>query len=131
MSILLSDLGVRCASAGAGVVGESIYYGTLPDTPDECVALVEYAGGEPTYTQESDLPSTESPRVQVTVRSRTHEGARERISTIYLALNLTNILIDGRFYQRIRPTSNPFLLRRDENDRFEFVVNLDIMRRLS
>lgn len=127
---VVNDLGSLLVTAGLAEEGVALFYGMLPAEPDDGLAIVEYAGEAPAYIQETRLPNTESPRAQIVLRNKRYDTGRELIDEIYRAVHQSNVTINGTFYLRIRPLSSPFFLRRDENDRWEFVFNTISTKRI-
>ncbi len=105
-------------------VATPIYKGTMPDTPDDCIGLFEYAG-EPISLDWRG----ESPNLQVMVRNKSYEQGRLTIANIQRALHgVNNKDINGTRYLLIRALQSPEHLGRDENNRCEFVQNFQIIK---
>lgn len=117
-----------------------VFTGILPDTPDACVAVLEYGGVAPEYIHDSASPAIEFPRVQVLTRGAQYdyETARTKAEAVYGALSrVSNQTLSGTFYLSIRPLQTPFVLDasmqggggRDENGRVTVAFNVEVMRR--
>lgn len=128
---LLTDIAARIEADGNGIVGTTIFVGRLPDSPDNCTAIYEYTGQQPLFTHDDPLPHIERPRFQVTVRNASYAAGRAAIETIYRELFLRNVALTSARYLWIVPLQQPFYLRRDDNERVEFVVNFECMKALS
>ena len=113
-----------------GTVGTDIFAGQLPDTPDACVAVIPYAGRAPERNLDKSV-NWRYPRVQVSVRGARegYAAARAKIDAVNAALDaVVNTTIEGVLYQQIDALSEPFLLRRDGNNRPIFVCNFECWR---
>jgi len=128
---LLSDLGGYLDSQSTLVtLGTNFFYSTIPESPDNCVALVEEGGVSPLYTQGSNgLPVIERPQLQILVRNTSYENGRTLIDTLYRILTqITNQSISGRTYLRVSAIASPALIIRDDNKRCVFVCNFEVQR---
>ena len=147
---MLDEIGLYLESKGFGVIGQTIFLGMVPDKPDACTALFEYAGSPPDLHWDGEYPG-----LQVRVRESNYGAGREKIGE---AINLLHglhetILSDqketgdndndtlqeggqdspddppaGTRYLLIRASGSPELLRRDASDRVEFVVNFETIK---
>ena len=86
------------------------------------------AGGPPEFVHEQNRRIAEKPGLQVNVRDPDYEIAREKIEAILEALTFRNRMINGVRYLSVVPTSSPFPLGRDGNERHQFVCNFDIVK---
>lgn len=70
---------------------------------------------------------------QVAVRSPDQTIARSRALAIYNLFNGTvrNRFLKDTYYISIDPVQAPFLVQRDENDRFVYAVNFTAVKRIS
>jgi len=129
MSDMLDHISTYLASLGIATVGTDLFLGTMPDTPDTCTALHEYAGPAPNYTHGDLLPFEEHPRLQVMTRSATYTTARNKAEAIYRALGgVSNLLLSGCTYYRIMPLQQPGFIGKDQNARTQFTVNFQISK---
>jgi len=134
--VLLADLGTFIADAGHGVEGSDLFLGTMPSDPSECCALIEYSGEPPLRTQNegsahSSAQGGERPRVQLLCRSAEYETGRSLVQAITETLDaVRNETIEGTWYTRIAAIQSPFLVERDENDRYVFACNFQIVKRV-
>lgn len=98
--------------------------GRLPPSPDDAVALIQYAGLRPEFVHNTAGISRDRPALQVHVRSKVYATAQARAQAIYALLAaLVNETIEGTFYQRLEALGAPFLLDRDANDRTVIASN--------
>lgn len=96
----------------------------MPDQPDNCIALFEYAGSPPDLHWEGEYP-----RLQVRVRDKSYAAARAKIGTVAALLHGLHeqVLSDTR-YLLIKALGSPEVLKRDANNRIEIFVNFEIMK---
>ena len=96
---------------------------------DEVTALFESSGGPGERVQ--DVPGTKYAEqiVQVQCRSRSQQTARSRCYQIYNLFNgRGSENIGGTYYVSLDPLQAPFLLQRDENDRWIYAVNFTALK---
>jgi len=121
---LLLDLVTYASDYGEDNV--TLFRDVVPDSPDNCVAFVEYPGNT-SFIANSDLRS-----VQVRVRNTRYETARTTI------LGLYGFLYDPESGDRIIDLPNnrwiqitarqaPFFLQKDESGRFIFIFNMGVL----
>jgi hypothetical protein len=118
--MLLDDIKSYLQSQG---ITEPIYIGRLPDGPDDCVALFEYAG-RPPYT----LIAVDTPGLQVKIRGAAgdndYQDARARAQTILNTLHdIKNVLINSTRYIHVQAQGTPGPLGRDQAERPIFNIN--------
>lgn len=132
--MVLSDLIVYLDGLALVSSGVDIFAGTLPPSPTECCALLEYAGDPPLRNQtegnaRSGAQSGERPRIQLLCRSDTYDAGRSLIGSIWSVLDgVVNQTINGTFYVRIKSIQSPFLLQRTPNDHWIFAVNFMVTK---
>lgn len=123
--MLLDDIALYLQQQGIGVVGTDIFKGQLPASPDDCIALFEYAG-EPQDLTDANL---EYPGLQVLVRNKSYPAGRQKIEQVRNTLHgLTETTINNVRYLLIQARQSPEALPRDENGRAIFVVNFRIIK---
>jgi hypothetical protein len=104
---------------GHGTKGTDLYLYGLHDEPDEQVALREYEGGSVEFTQNTTVPYEADVRFQVVCRADTIAAAKAKAQAVWLTLSAQrNTVLDGIYYQRVLPLQAPFLIERDENNRW-------------
>ena len=74
---MLTEIGAYLATQNIGTVGTDIFLGLMPDQPDNCIALFEYAGSPPDLHWEGEYP-----RLQVRVRDKSYAAARAKIGGV-------------------------------------------------
>ena len=123
---LARDIASYLDSQTVWTLGTNIFVGELPDTPDACIAVYEYAGSPPDLVWEGEYPSC-----QVRVRAPAFEDAHNTADLIMATLHkLTYKTIDGTLYYYISAKGSPEQMGRDANKRFEFVINFAIIKGL-
>jgi hypothetical protein len=130
--VLLEELGQRLQALGHGTLGVDLFIYQLPDEPDSCVALRGYEGPEPVYTQGTALPTFERPRFQLTARALEVGTAMTAAWAAWKELSrIKNELIGGAWYLSVHPLQSPFLLERDENNRWVAAANFEAWKEVS
>lgn len=114
--MLLPDIGGYLEGLGIGTAGTNLFYGQMPETPDVCVVLFEYAGSPPEFTH--DGHDYENPGLQIMVRGISYANARTTMDIIQDYLHtLANTTISGTKYLFIRAIQSPFVFATDNNGR--------------
>lgn len=123
-SMLLDDIASHLQSQGIGTVGTNIFKGLLPDQPDNCIALFEYAGSPPDLHWEGEYPG-----LQVRVRNKSYSAGREKIGSVVSKLHgLCEQTINSTRYLLLKANQSPGGLGRDANGRNEWVVNFTVIK---
>ncbi len=155
---MLSEIGAYLATKSVGAVGTDIFLGLMPDQPDSCIALFEYAGSSPDLHWNGEYPG-----LQVRVRDTSYAAAREKIGEIMAVLHglYEQTLSDGSEgdgepegdgdegpvgdgdegdgggeptpangtrYLLIKARGSPEILKRDASNRVELVLNFEIIK---
>ncbi len=121
---MLKEIGTYLQSQGIGTLGTDLFLGLMPDQPDNCIALFEYAGSPPDLHWNGEYPG-----LQVRVRNKSYGTGREKIQRIYELLHgLHNQILSGTRYLLIKARGSPEVLKRDTNNRIELFVNFEIMK---
>jgi len=96
----------------------------MPDQPDNCIALFEYAGSPPDLHWNGEYPG-----LQVRVRNKSYAAARTKIGEAMTALHgLHEQTLSGTRYLLIKARGSPEVLKRDANNRVELFVNFEIIK---
>ena len=117
------------ATAASLTAGTDLFANTMPATPDECVAVYEYAGLPSTYVFGSPLIDREFPRIQIVCRGEKQDIStpRETAETIYQAIGaVANQSVSGTRYHAITPLQPPFLMGHDANGRPLIAFNCQV-----
>ena len=102
----------------------AIRLGSMPDQPDSCIALFEYAGSPPDLHWPGEYPG-----LQVRVRDASYPDGRARIEEVIRVLHgLHEQALGGVRYLLIKARHSPEVLKRDASDLVEFFVNFDVMK---
>ena len=137
---MLNEIGAYLATKSIGTVETDIFFGLMPDKPDNCIALFEYAGSPPDLHWNGEYPG-----LQVRVRSTSYAAGREKIGEIMAALHGLYeqtlggggegggdegepIPAKGTRYLLIKARGSPEVLKRDASNRVEFFVNFEIIK---
>jgi hypothetical protein len=121
---MLSDIGTYLQSQGIGTLGADLFLGLMPDQPDNCIALFEYAGSPPDLHWNGEYPG-----LQVRVRDKSYAAARTKIGEAMTALHgLHEQTLSGTRYLLIKARGSPEILKRDNNNRVELFVNFEIIK---
>jgi hypothetical protein len=124
---MLPDIAAYLAGEGLGTLGTDLFMGSMPDPPNACVALYEYAGRPPGFVHDSPQPAIRYPRLQVLVRDDDYAGAVSRARSVYTALcGLVNATLGATTYGRVAPLGEPFPLARDESERVVVACNYEV-----
>lgn len=122
MADLLLDLTAYIQSKG--VVGQTpIFSDFSPSTPDSVVVLAEYSG-TPSFASEACVRS-----VQVMVRDRDAELARQKAWEIYKVLNVPEdriIYFTASRWAIVIPRQTPFKIGVDEQNRILWGFNIAV-----
>ena len=121
---MLTEIGAYLATQNVGTVGTDIFLGLMPDQPDNCIALFEYAGSPPDLHWNGEYPG-----LQVRVRNKSFAAARTKIGEAMTALHgLHEQTLSGTRYLLIKARGSPEVLKRDANNRVELFVNFEIIK---
>jgi hypothetical protein len=121
---MLSDIGNYLQAQGIGTLGTNIFLGMMPDEPDNCIALFEYAGSPPDLHWNGEYPG-----LQVRVRNKSYAAARTKIEEVAKKLHgLHEQTLSGTRYLLIKARGSPEVLKRDNNNRVELFVNFEIIK---
>lgn len=122
--MLLEDIGGYLQAQGIGTVGADIFLGFLPEAPDSCVALFEYAGSPPDLHWDGEYPG-----LQVRVRNKSYATGRAKIEQAKNALHgLTEQTLGVTRYLLVKAKQSPESMGRDANGRNEWVINFTIIK---
>lgn len=121
---MLREIGAYLATKSIGTVGTDIFLGLMPDQPDNCIALFEYAGSPPDLHWNGEYPG-----LQVRVRNKSYAAARTKIGEAMTALHgLHEQTLSGTRYLLVKARGSPEVLKRDNSNRVELFVNFEIIK---
>lgn len=122
--MLLNDIGTYLQAQGVGSVGTDMFLSLMPDQPDNCVVLFEYAGSPPDLHWPGEYPG-----LQVRVRYKTYAAGRTKIGQIMQLLHgLHEKDLSGTRYLLIKARGCPEVLKRDGSNRIEWFINFEIIK---
>jgi hypothetical protein len=127
-----SSVDIKDILAGNSSLGleyaTNLFIASEPASPDECVTIYDTSGSMARALDADNKVYYSS--IQVRVRNYDYEEAWDKVNDIreYLDANV-GLKQGGTTYVSIRATSDPQFLERDENERFIFIINFEIIRR--
>ncbi len=107
-------------------IGTDVFLDYVPETPDNLLAVQEYAGVPP----DIPIPLLDR-RVQVLIRNKSYASARTLAFSVFNALDTgfsrpAGVVLTASRTAVINALQSPFMLERDEMDRSIFVFNLAV-----
>lgn len=124
---MLEALADRLQAASVATAGVNLFIGLMPNSPDVCVALYEYAGEQPLEVLRDNAATLERPSVQVMVRATRNDypTARDLIADVRDTLTaIANEDISGVTFLRVSQNSSINAVGTDDNDRPLFTLSL-------
>lgn len=124
---MLEALADRLQSASIATAGVDLFLGIMPNTPDVCIALYEYAGEQPLEVLRDNAATLERPSVQVMTRAGRNDYpvARQLIEDVRDSLTeIANETISGVTFLRVNQNSSINAVGTDDNDRPLFTLSL-------
>lgn len=116
---MLDDLAVQLANDTQYSIGNALFKSYLPDSPDNCIAIIETGGLEP----DKELP-TKEPTFQVIIRGTSYNSARSKMLQVRSSLHQRkNEFIGSTFFFFILLTAEGGHIGRDDLGRDEFSLN--------
>jgi hypothetical protein len=125
--MMLEALADRLTSASVATTAVNLFIGLMPDQPDLCAALYEYAGAAPLEVLRNNAATLERPSIQVMTRGARNDypAARALIEAIRDNLTgVTDVEISGIRFLRVNQISSINALGTDDNDRPRFTLSL-------
>jgi hypothetical protein len=121
---MLKEIGTYLQGQGIGTLGANLFLGLMPDQPDNCIALFEYAGSPPDLHWNGEYPG-----LQVRVRNKSYAAGRAKIGEVVNELHgLHEQVLSGTRYLLIKAKGSPEVLKRDGSNRTEWFVNFEIIK---
>jgi len=121
------------AHASQGTLGTNLFLGTLPDSPDACVAVYENAGSSPAFTMGSGGIQVDYPMLQIITRATREDypTARDKAETIRTLLaSVLEQTVSGVHIMRIEPMGSVNQLGVDPKYRPLISVNFRCLVRM-
>jgi hypothetical protein len=95
--MMLSEIAEYLEDEAIGTVDTDLFVGFMPDAPENCVYLDEYAGGPPEWT--ADGKKIMNPGLHVEARGNVYSTVRAKLQAIEDLLDgITNTTIGSTFY---------------------------------
>lgn len=119
--MLISDVAQHLHNQGIASLATNLFYGYLPDEPDNCIAVLDTGGSEP----DNYLP-TKEPTFQVFIRWASYSTGKAKLDAIRTALHKqenTQLIPSGEYFYFILAMSEGGHLGRDESARDTFSIN--------
>jgi len=121
------------AHASQGTLGTNLFLGTLPDSPDACVAVYENAGSSPAFTMGSGGIRVDYPMLQIITRATREDypTARDKAETIRTLLaSVLEQTVSSIHIMRIEPMGSVNQLGVDPKYRPLISVNFRCLVRM-
>jgi hypothetical protein len=134
MQALISIL-QRLQLRGVGIRNQTIFAGTGADIPNAgtIVTVTETGGVAPLRLHTGGIANVAAvirqPSFQIVARSIDYVQAANKAEQAYVALQFENTLVEGVFWIRVIPLSEPFTLPVDANGRNRVAFNIETVRR--
>ena len=133
MAIMLADIASRLQNGTIGTIGATtgwtIRVAEIPNAPDTCVSLYEYAGLPSDLTLDGTRDVTPGLQVRVRGERNGYIAARQKAEAISVLLDgISNITINGTKYKYIFATQQPSFMGLDENQRPMWVQNFRVCK---
>lgn len=133
MATILESIGDYLVSNSQGTLGTDIFLGTLPNSPDACVAVYENAGSSPSFTMGSGGIRIDYPMLQIICRAAREDypTARDKAESIRVLLaSVLEQTISGVHIMRIEPMGSVNQLGVDPQYRPLISVNFRCLVRM-
>lgn len=125
MSTLLEAVAGQIATVASLTAGTNLFAGRMPEVPDHCVAVYEYAGREAHYTMGAS--TMDRPRFQVICRALGYGQATGDAHTIYAGLDAAGVTWSSISILRCVPISSPTAVGVDEQERSLISVRFEVV----
>lgn len=125
--MILEALADKLNSASVAITGTNMFIGLMPDDPDVCLSLYEYAGSQPLEVLRDNDATLERPSVQVLVRATRNDypSARALIESARDTLTgITDETISNVRFLRVSALSSINAVGLDDNERPMFTLAL-------
>jgi hypothetical protein len=125
--VILDAIADRLQAASIVFPAVDLFIGIMPDQPDRCVSIYEYAGASPLEVMVNEDATLERPSIQVLIRAGRNDypTARSLAASVQNALvNIANETISGQRFLRVHALSSVNAVGTDENHRPIFSLAL-------
>lgn len=129
--MILDDLADVLSSGGVGTVGIDIFKATMPNAPDQLVALFKTGGPAPIHAMAAGPGSAvvERPHVAIWARAARSDAAEKLAQDCWNLLDaLGDRTVNGIRYLSVFALQTPFFLQEDETGRRVYACNFEIVR---
>jgi hypothetical protein len=109
-------------------IGTNLFLSKMPESPDLCVCIYEYAGSTPLMTFGAKAIEVDKPSVQISVRASRDDYATARnlaLALRTLVSGIVNVTSANVVIMRAEPTGSVYGLSVDQLERPRVVFNLD------
>jgi hypothetical protein len=133
MATILESIGDYLVTNSHGTLGTSIFLGTLPESPDACVAVYENSGSSPAFTMGAGGIRIDYPMIQIICRAgrEDYPTARDKADTIRILLaSVLETTVSGVHIMRIEPMGSVNQLGVDPKYRPLISVNFRCLVRM-
>jgi hypothetical protein len=133
MATILESIGDYLVTNSQGALGTSLFLGTLPESPDACVAVYENSGSSPAFTMGAGGIRIDYPMIQIICRAgrEDYPTARDKADTIRILLaSVVETTVSGVHIMRIEPMGSVNQLGVDPKYRPLISVNFRCLVRM-
>ena len=133
MATILESIGDYLVTNSHGALGTSLFLGTLPESPDACVAVYENSGSSPAFTMGAGGIRIDYPMIQIICRAgrEDYPTARDKADTIRILLaSVLETTVSGVHIMRIEPMGSVNQLGVDPKYRPLISVNFRCLVRM-
>ena len=119
--MIIDELAQHIHNQGIAVLGTSLFKSYLPESPDNCIAVIETGGNEPDHY----IP-TKKPTFQVMIRNTSYTTGRtalDNIRSAFEALVNSTVANGSTYFYYILANAEGGHLGRDEAGRDLFSIN--------
>jgi hypothetical protein len=127
---VLDDLASKLVVDGICTLGGDLFLGSkavIPSGDGPYTSLNEVGGVAPTRVQNKAAANTKRPTVQVLVRAKLYNIARDKVAQVYASLDgVFNTTLNGVFYVKVTARQEPTDMGVDATgNRVQLVFNLE------
>ena len=133
MATILESVGDYLVTNSQGTLGTDLFLGTLPESPDACVAVYENSGTPPSFTMGTGGIVIDYPMLQIICRAgrEDYPTARDKAESIRVLLaSVLEQTVSGVHIMRIEPMGSVNMLGVDPKYRPLISVNFRCLVRM-
>ena len=128
-SVDIADMLVAESSLSLAI-GDDLFVGKEPTSPDNCVTIIDSYGYPPQLTIAGQGEDYYYPTVDIRVRNKDYRAGMDLIQDIVTVLHGRHGEVwNGTTYTLIKCSSSPAMLGWDDNGKVRFTTNFEIQRR--